>query len=182
MTLACLKSTPNQPVQMSYMGSCKISSLCAGPVSLLEASKAIFILEIPEYSSRCSAHADTDGAKNRARSVPPHLSIMHAPKSSLFPADHNDFPYPAQQRAFKGSLYHHCQLFPATCKNPFHYCWLLAALTMWEGFAASTLLSPLPLDPCTSAPRCSFCFALPSSCFLFKVKIDLCPAGAGKFP
>lgn len=77
--------------------------------------------------------------------MPPPTINHTCTQEPLISCRHNDFPYPAQQRLFRGSLCHHCQLFPATCKNPFHYSWLLAALTMWEGFSASTLLSPLLL-------------------------------------
>lgn len=99
-----------------------------------------------EYRSRLSAHAITYARTEQNEHCPPNTPINHTcTQEPLISCRHNDFPYPAQQRLFRGSLCHHCQLFPATCKNPFHYCRLLTALTMWEGFSASTLLSPLLL-------------------------------------
>lgn len=120
--------------------------------------------------------------QNRIRSAPPYPSITQSPKSPFFPADHNDFPDLAQQRLFKGSLYHHCQLFPATCKNSFHYRLAPGCPdNVGRLFCKHSPLSPAAGTRAPQHPCCSLHFALPSSCFLFKVKIDLCPAGAGTF-
>lgn len=135
-----------QLTMVGYMGSHQGHFLCYRPSQSSVGSQTQLHHGDPhEYSSGSSAHADTDIRAEENKSAHPpniHQSHTHTPKSAFFPADHNGFPYPVQQRLFKGSLYHHCQLFPATCKNPFHYCGLLAALTMWEGFSASTLRPP----------------------------------------
>lgn len=137
-----------------------------------------------EYRSRLSAHAITYARTEQNKQCPPqtHPSITRAPKSPSFPADTMTFLIQHN----KGFLGEACAIIASYFQPLVRIPFITAGswLPRQCGKAFLQALSSLPCcwDVCTSAPRRSFCFALPSSCFLFKVKIDLCPAGAGKFP